>query len=124
VSRLRLPRPSGRRLSAAVALLGVVAGLAILLLPVAADLTGEPLLRLSPFSPSLAQGLTAVDCGSPVGNFGRSSDGLGLYQLARDDACRAAASRRAATAVAVAAVIGLLGVLGLVRPPSRRLVAA
>jgi hypothetical protein len=124
VKRLRLPRPSGRRLSGALALLGVVAGLALLLLPVEADLTDEPMLRLSPFSPALAQGLTAVDCGSPVGNFGPGSDSLSLYDLARDHACRAAASRRAAAAVAAAAVIGVLGLITLVGPRNRSLVAA
>jgi hypothetical protein len=124
VKRVRLPRPSGRRLSAALALLGVLAGLALLLLPVDADLADEPLLRLSPFSPALAQGLTAVDCGSPVGNFGSGSDGLSLYDLARDHACRAAASRRAAAAVAAPAAIGLLGLITLVAPRNRSSVAA
>jgi hypothetical protein len=122
--RPRLPRPSRRRLSAAVAVLGIIAGLAILLVPMEADLADEPLLRLAPFSPSLAQGLTTVDCGSPLGNLGRTSDGLALYDLARDRACGSAASRRVATAVAAAAVIGLLGTLGLVGPGNRAPAAA
>jgi hypothetical protein len=111
--RLRAPRPSPRQLSVSVVVLGVLAGLACLVVPVDAAFADDPLLRLQPFSPALDQVVTDVDCGVPVSNFARRSDGLGLYALARDDACREAATRRAATAVAAAAVIGLLGLLGL-----------
>lgn len=109
----RLPRPSPRRLSAAVAVLGLLGGLAILVVPVEAAFADDPLLRLQPFSPTLERAVTEVECGSPVTNLGRRSDGLSLYGLARDGACREAASRRAATAVAAAGVVGLLGLLGL-----------
>src|SRR5204863_6711408 len=98
---------------ATLALLGLLAGLAFLVVPVEAALDDEPLLRLAPFSAALNQGLLSVDCGSPVSNLGRSSHGLSLYDLALDHACRAAASRRAATAVAAAAAIGMLGLIGL-----------
>ncbi|MGI8810875.1 MAG: hypothetical protein ACR2KK_24160 [Acidimicrobiales bacterium] len=111
--RPRLPRPSPRRLSAALAVLGLVAGIAFLVVPVEAAFGDDPLLRLEPFSPGLASGATDVDCGRPVSNFGRRAEGLSLYDLAFADACREAASRRAATAVASASVIGLLGLLGV-----------
>jgi hypothetical protein len=106
-------RPSARRLGAALAILGVLVGLACLIVPVEAALEDEPLLRLAPFSPALAEVVTQVDCGSPVSNIGRRPGDLSLYSLARDGACRDAATRRMATAVAATAVIGLLGLIGL-----------
>ena len=108
---LRMPRPSHRQLSAAVAVLGVLAGLAVVVLPVRAAFGDDPLLRLQPFSPALDQVATEVDCGAAVGNLGRRSEGVSLYGLARDGACREEASKRVATAVAVVAVIGVLGLL-------------
>ena len=108
-----MPRPSTRQLSAALAVLGVLAGVAVLVLPVRAAFADDPLLRLQPFSPALDSVVTEVDCGSALGSLGRRSEGLSLYGLARDGACRDAAARRTATAVAAAAVIGLLGLLAL-----------
>lgn len=113
MTRRRRVRPSPRRLSACLAVLGLLAGVAVLLMPVEAAFGDDPLLQLQAFSPSLASATTAVDCGSAMTNLGRRSDGLSLYALAKDDACRHAASRRAATAVAAASVIGLLGLIGL-----------
>ncbi len=119
----RPPRPSARRLSGALAVLGLLAGLACLIVPVEAVLDDEPLLRLAPFSPALAEVVTRVDCGAPVSNIGRRSGDLSLYSLARDGACRNAATRRVATAVAATAVIGLLGLLGLSGARHRELAA-
>ncbi len=109
--RLRPPRPSARQLSAVLAVLGLVAGLAFLLVPVEAAFGDDPLLRLQPFSPGLGDGATVVDCGRPVTNLGRHSNGLSIYDLALNDACRHAASRRAATAVAAVSMIGVLGLI-------------
>jgi hypothetical protein len=109
----RPPRPSPRRLSVALTVLGTLAGLAFLLLPMEATLDDDPLLRLVPFSPALGQTVERVDCGAPVSNFGRSSADLSLASLARDGVCRDAAAKRAATAVAAMAVIGLLGLITL-----------
>ena len=112
--RPRIPRPSARQLSAAAAVLGVLAGLAVVVLPVRAAFGDDPLLRLQPFSASaLDQAVTEVDCGAAVDNLGRRSEGVSLYGLARDGACREAASRRVATALAAMAVIGLLGLVSL-----------
>lgn len=113
MKRPRLPRPSPRRLGAAVTVLGLVAGLAFLLLPVEAALDDDPLLGLVPFSSALGQAVARVDCGAPVANFGRRSTDLSLASLARDGVCRDAATRRAATAVAVTAAIGVLGLITL-----------
>ncbi len=104
-------QPSARRLGATLIVLGLVAGMAFLLVPVETAFGDDPLLRLQPFSPGLAAGATVVDCGRPMSNLGRHSDGLSLYDLARDDACRHAASRRAATAVAAVSMIGVLGLI-------------
>ena len=106
-----MPRPSPQRLSAAFAVLGALAAVAVLVLPVRAAFGDDPLLRLQPFSPGLDRAATEVDCGAAFGNLGRRSDGLSLYGLARDDACREEASRRVATAVAAVAVTGALGLL-------------
>jgi hypothetical protein len=120
----RPPRPSPRRLSAALAVLGVLAGLAFLVLPVDAALDDDPLLGLVPFSPALGQAIAQVDCGAPVSNFTRRSDDLSLASLARDGVCRDAAAKRAATAVAATAVIGLLGLVTLAASRDRHAVAA
>lgn len=122
--RLRAGRPSPRRLSAALAILGLVAGMAFLLVPVEAAFGDDPLMRLQPFSPTLAASATQVDCGLPVGNLGRRSDGLSISRLASDDACRRASARRVASAVAVAALIGVLALIGLAGAGDRRGVAA
>ena len=124
MSRRRLPRPSPRRLSVALTLLGLLAGLAILLLPVETTFDDDPLFRLEPFSPALASAVTDVDCGVPVSNFGRRSQGLNLSDLALANACREAAGRRAATAVAAVGVIGLLGLIGITGSPDRKVAAA
>ena len=111
--RPAVPRPSPRKLSVALAVLGVLAVLAFLVVPVRAAFADDPLLRLQPFSPALDRLATDVDCGAPMGNLGRRTDGISLYGLARDGACREAATRRVATAVAASAVIGLLGLVAL-----------
>ena len=116
----RPPRPSPRQLSAALALLGLLAGLAFVLLPVEAALDDDPLLGLMPFSPALGQAITQVDCGAPLSNMGRRSDDLSLASLARDGVCRDAATKRAATAVAATAVIGVLGLITLAGARTRR----
>jgi len=120
----RPPRPSPRRLSFALAVLGMMAGLAFLLLPMEATLDDDPLLRLVPFSPALGQAVTRVDCGAPVSNFGRTSDDLSIASLARDGVCRDAAAKRAATAIAAMAVIGLLGLITLAGARDRQAVVA
>ena len=121
--RPRVPRPSPLQLSVALTVLAVLAGLAVLVVPVRAAFADDPLLRLQPFSPGLDQVATEIDCGTPVGNLGRRTDGISLYGLARDGACRDAAAPRVATAVAVTAVIGLLGLVTLAGNRTRELTA-
>lgn len=104
-----------RKGAAALAVVGVLAGLAFLVLPVQTAFAGDPLLRIHAFGTSASGAVTGVDCGTPLANLGRHGDGLNLYALARDHACRQASSRRAATAVAVVAILGLLGAIGLAR---------
>lgn len=110
---MSLPRPSPRRLSAALALLGILAGVAFLVVPVDAAFSGDPLLRLQALGSGSTAGATDVDCGAPLANLGHRGDGLSLYTLARDRACRNASSRRTAAAVAVVGVVGVLGAIGL-----------
>lgn len=122
---MRLPRPSPRRLSAALVLLGILGGVAFLVVPVNAAFSGDPLLRLQAFGSGPSPATSGVDCGAPLANVGRRSDGLSLYSLAKDRACRAAASRRAATAVAAGGLLALLGAIGVtgVRVGTRALAA-
>jgi hypothetical protein len=120
----RPPRPSPGRLSAALAILGLLAGLAFVLLPVEASLDDDPLLGLVPFSPALGQAVARVDCGAPVTNFGRRSEDLSLASLARDGVCRDAAAKRAATAVAAVALVGVLGLITLAGARNRELAVA
>ena len=124
MSRRRFPRPSPRRLSAAVTVLGLLAALAFVLVPVEVRLDNDPLLRLEPFSPALASAVTEVDCGVPVRNIGRRSEGLDLSDLASADACREAAGQRAATAVGAVAVIGLLGLVTRAGSSERKVAVA
>ena len=103
----RVPRPSPRRLGAAVTLVGLMAGVAILVVPVDAAFADDPLLRYGRFGGSEPT-VTDIECGSPVTNLLRRSDDPGFSSVARDGACRDAASRRAATALAATGVTGVL----------------
>jgi len=116
-------RITPRRLAAALAVLGVLAGLAFLVVPVDAAFAGDPLLRLEVFGPGSSAAVTGVRCGSPLANLDRHGDGLSLYGLALDRACRDASSKRAATAAAAVGVIGLLGAIGLAGPRLRGVAA-
>jgi len=113
MARLPIRRPSARTLSAALIVVGLVAGLAFVLVPVEAAFGDDPLLRLQPFSPGLASVATDVDCGRPLSNLGRHSDSLSIADLALDGACRHAASRRAAAGLATASMIAVLGLIAL-----------
>lgn len=106
----RVPRPSPHRLGAAVTLLGLMAGVAILVVPVDAAFADDPLLRYGRFAGS-EPSATDIECGAPVTNLLRRSADPGFYSAARDGACRDAASRRAATALAATGVIGVLGLI-------------
>ena len=107
---LRIPRPSPRRVGAALTALGVLAGVAVLLVPVDAAFADDPLLRYSRFA-GTEPAVTDIECGAPVSNLLRRSDAPDMYSMARDSACREASSRRVATAVAATGVIGLLGLI-------------
>jgi hypothetical protein len=120
---LRAPRPTPRRLLAALSVLGLLGALAFLVVPLEVTFGDDPLLRLHPFSPALEQVATEADCGSPVTNLGRRSDELSLAGVARDEACRDGAILRAASAVATTAVIGVLGLVTLAGARSREAVA-
>jgi hypothetical protein len=109
----RGPRPTPHRLLAAVSVLGLVAALAFLVMPLEVRFDDDPLLRLQPFSPALEQAVTEVSCGSAVSSLGRRSDELSLAGVARADACRDGATLRAASAVATTAVIGVLALVTL-----------
>ncbi len=94
-----------------MAILGLVAAAAFLVVPVEAAFADDPLLRYGRFAGSDAA-TTEIECGAPVSNLLRRSDGLSFYGVARDDACRQAASRRAATAMAAGGMVTVLGLIG------------
>lgn len=110
--RIRLPRPSARRMAGVLALLGVLAGVVLLVVPVDAAFASDPLLRFDQFSPQ-APASTDIRCGAPVSNLLGRSGGVSFYRLARDHACQEAASRRAATAVAAGSLVAVLGMIGV-----------
>jgi hypothetical protein len=97
----------------------MIAGLALLVVPVRASFGADPLLRLEPAGTGLPGPTIDVSCGTPLASVRRTGGGLSLYGLAKDAACHRAASRRVATAAAVAAVLGLVGLLGLTRARTR-----
>jgi hypothetical protein len=109
---------SRRRFGGVLALLGVIAAVAFLVIPVDAAFAANPLLRYGRFT-TPEPAVTDVDCGAPVSNLLRRADGVSFYSLARADACRDAASRRAATAVAGGALLAVLG-LSAVAGATRR----
>lgn len=110
--RLRLPRPSPRRLGAGLALLGVLGAAAFLFVPVRAAFADDPLLRYGRLVSSEPPS-TSIGCGAPVTNLARQPDGPSLYGLAKADACRRAAGRRAATAVAAGGLVAVLGLIAV-----------
>ncbi len=123
MSGLRLPRPgrrpgkrrlrlSRRRFGSSLAVLGVLAAIAFLVVPVDAAFAANPLLRYGRFT-AAGSAVTDVDCGAPVANLLRRADGVSFYSLARADACRDAASRRVATALAAGSLVAVLGLFGV-----------
>lgn len=105
--RLRLP---GRRpLLVAAVLLGVVSAAAAVFLPVEAAFGDDPILRLRSVDSASAGPVTEVGCGSALSGLQGGGDTVTLYGIARDRACRDAASRRVLTAVAAGAIVVLLG---------------
>ena len=111
-----------RRFGAVLALLGFVVAAACLTLPVKAAFADDPLLRLQTFGSASA--LPAkVSCGTPLSNLGRRGDGLTLYSVALDHACRNAAARRIAVAAAAGGVIAILGAIALAGARERRVAA-
>jgi hypothetical protein len=113
VSRLRRVRPSPRALCLTLAALGVVSAVALAVLPVEAAFGADPLLRLHGFGNRSEQPVSGVDCGSPLGNLTRHTDGLSLYGLALDDACQHASTRRVATGLASGGMVAMLALVGL-----------
>lgn len=94
-----------------IAVLGLLSSFAMLLVPVNAAFGDDPLLRLRSVGGPAPD--VEVDCGNAIGSLD-GSGGVTLYDLARDSACRSAASRRVAIAVAVGALLVLTGSLALV----------
>jgi len=106
MSGLRLPRPgrrpgkrrlrlSRRRFGSSLAVLGVLAAIAFLVVPVDAAFAANPLLRYGRFT-AAGSAVTDVDCGAPVANL-----------------LRRAASRRVATALAAGSLVAVLGLFGV-----------
>jgi hypothetical protein len=107
---LNLPR----KVWVLVCALGVVIAVVFALIPVGTDFGGDPLLRLRQLDPVLSPPDTTAVCGSPLRTFNSEPDGGTLFELARNNACRAAARRRLLTAVAAGFAIVMFGMMGLV----------
>ena len=108
--RLRGLRLPGRRsLLAAAVVLGVLSAAAAVLLPVKAAFGDDPILRLRSLDTASAGPVSGVECGSALSGLQGGDDTVTLYGIARDRACRDAASRRLLSAVAAGAIVVLLG---------------
>lgn len=101
-----------RVLSTVLIVLGLVSAAAMLLVPVEATLSRDPLLRLGTLGSGQQPLSGQVDCGSALSSFG-DSGGVSFYEIARNDVCRQATRRRTAAAVAAGAVVVLVGLIGL-----------
>ena len=96
-----------------VIVLGVALAVVFALIPVGTDFGDDPLLRLRQLDPVLSPPDTTAVCGSPLRTFNAEPEGATLYELARDNACRAAARRRLLIATATGAAMVMLGLTGL-----------
>jgi hypothetical protein len=105
-----------------VLVVGVLSAVAVVFLPVEAAFGDDPILRLRRFDTTAGGPATEVECGSALQGLRGGSDGVTLYGIARDRACREASTERVLTAVAAGFVVVLLGSLALV--PSSRLAEA
>lgn len=110
-------RPGPLAVPPAVARALCVAGAALafllLAIPVRATITGDPLLRLRLLDPELAPLRADVSCGQPLGALDARAGGPTFTEVARADACRDAAQRRVAVAVAVGGLLVVAGLVGL-----------
>ena len=106
---LRLRLPGRRSLLVAVVVIGVLSAAAAVLLPVKAAFGDDPILRLRSLDTASAGPVTDVECGSALGGLQGGHDTVTLYGIARDRACRDAASRRLLSAIAAGAIVVLLG---------------
>ena len=113
MTRLRRLRPSPRGLCLALAAIGAVSAVALVVLPVQAAFGADPLLRLHSLGNGPVEATSQVSCGSAVGNLTRSAEGVSLYGLARDEACQRASTRRVATGIAGGGVIAALALVAL-----------
>ena len=112
--RLRQLRPPGRRqLSVAAIVVGLVSAVAVVFLPVEAAFGDDPILRLRSFDATSGGPATEVECGSALEGLRSEAGTVTLYGIARDRACRDAASRRVLTALAAVGILGVLGLYGL-----------
>lgn len=96
-----------------VCALGGALAVVLALIPVGTDFGNDPLLRLRELDPVLSPPDTTALCGSPLRTFNAEPNGATLYELARSNACRAAARRRLLVAVATGSAIFMLGLIGL-----------
>jgi len=101
-----------RVVSTVLIVLGLITAVAMLLVPVEATLSRDPLLRLGTLGSDQQPQSGQVDCGSALSNLGHFG-GVSFYEIARTDVCRQATRRRAAAAVASGGMIVLVGLIGL-----------
>lgn len=101
-----------RRFGQALALLGVLIAIVVILLPVDAGFGDDPLLRLQGFGRQAGPAPTTAACGSAVSNLGTPAGGGTLYEVARDRACHDASKRQAAIAFAAGLVFVVVGAAG------------
>jgi hypothetical protein len=105
--------PGRRQVSAAAIAVGMLSALAVVFLPVDAAFGDDPILRLRSFDSTSGGPATEVECGTAFEGLRGEGGRVTLYGIARDRACRDAASRRVSASVAAAGIIVVLGLHGL-----------
>lgn len=99
--------------------LGVAVAVVFMIIPVGASFGNDPLLRLRQLDPQLSPPAATTVCGSPVSHLTITPRSASLYDVARANACQHAAHRRVAVAIALGALIVVLGLAGLAAPSAR-----
>lgn len=111
----RRRRPSVKLVLASAVVVGLLSAFASLMMPVHVTFVGDPILRLQSFEGRPGGPVAGVDCGNAFDGLGAGGgeEPAGIYELARDRACREAATRRALSAGAAGAVLVVVAALAL-----------
>lgn len=104
-----VPRSAAR----IVCVTGVVVVSVLLVLPVRASYSGDPVVRLGRLDPQLAPLSLTASCGRPLSAVEMRAASADFVDVARANACRSEARRRVAAAVGLGGVLVVGGLVGI-----------